>query len=82
MRVCTDNWGDLSSTIDFDHPVYKGNYMLRWALTFFIVALIAGVLGFGGLAGEMAGIAKILFLVFLVLFLISFVTGRNRISLE
>jgi uncharacterized membrane protein YtjA (UPF0391 family) len=54
--------------------------MLNWALTFFVVAIIAGVLGFGGIAGEMAGIAKILFLVFLVLFVFSFVTGRRRID--
>ena len=42
--------------------------MLRWALIFFIFALIAGVLGFGGLAGAAAGIAEILFWVGLVLF--------------
>jgi uncharacterized membrane protein YtjA (UPF0391 family) len=47
--------------------------MLRWALGFFIVALIAAVLGFGGIAIAAAGIAKILFFVFLVLFLISLV---------
>jgi uncharacterized membrane protein YtjA (UPF0391 family) len=51
--------------------------MLRWALTFAILALIAGVLGFGGLAGEFVGIAKILLFVFLVLFVISLVAGRR-----
>ncbi|XVJ59304.1 MAG: DUF1328 domain-containing protein [Tepidisphaera sp.] len=55
--------------------------MLRWALTFLIVALVAAVLGFGALAGLSADIAKILFLVFVVLFLISTVAhlvgGRN-----
>ena len=56
----------------------RRNYMLDWVLTFFIIALVAGVLGFGGLAGEMAGIAKILFLVFLVLFAISFLKNRGR----
>ena len=48
-------------------------YMLGWAVTFFIVALIAGVLGFTGVAVAAAGIAKILFFIFLVLFLLSLV---------
>ena len=40
--------------------------MLHWSLMFLIFALIAAVLGFGGLAGAAVGIAKILFFVFLV----------------
>jgi len=51
--------------------------MLNWSVTFFVVALIAAVFGFGGIAAEAAGIAKILFFLFLILFLISFVTGRR-----
>jgi uncharacterized membrane protein YtjA (UPF0391 family) len=47
--------------------------MLRWAIVFFIVALIAAVLGFGGVAVAAAGIAKILFYLFLILFLITLV---------
>lgn len=46
--------------------------MLSWALTFFVLALIAGVLGFGGIASASAGIAKILFVVFIILFVVSF----------
>lgn len=45
--------------------------MLGWALTFLVVALIAGVLGFTTVAGTAIGVAKILFFVFLVLFAIS-----------
>jgi uncharacterized membrane protein YtjA (UPF0391 family) len=45
--------------------------MLRWALIFFVVALIAAVFGFFPLAVAAAGIAKILFFIFLVLFLVS-----------
>ena len=45
--------------------------MLSWAITFLIIALIAAVLGFGGIAGTAAGIAKILFGVFLILFIVS-----------
>jgi uncharacterized membrane protein YtjA (UPF0391 family) len=52
--------------------------MLHYALVFLIVALIAGVLGFGFVAGTAAWIAKICFLVFLVLFLFSFFSGRGR----
>jgi uncharacterized membrane protein YtjA (UPF0391 family) len=45
--------------------------MLNWALGFFIIALIAAVLGFTGIVVAAAGIAKILFFIFLVLFLVS-----------
>lgn len=52
--------------------------LLDWAFIFLILALVAGVLGFGGIAGESIGIAKILFVVFLVIFIISyFFRGRN-----
>lgn len=51
--------------------------MLNWALTFLVLALVAAVLGFGGLAADSAYIAKILFGVFIVLGLISFVAGRG-----
>ena len=49
--------------------------VLGWAITFFVLAIIAGYLGFFGLAGVAAGIAKILFLVFLALLVVSFI-GR------
>lgn len=51
--------------------------MLGWALTFLIIALVAGVLGFGVVAGTAATVAKILFFVFLVLFIIGLVMGRR-----
>ena len=44
--------------------------MLRWALIFLVVALIAGVLGFGSIAGVSMDIARILFLVSLVMHLL------------
>jgi uncharacterized membrane protein YtjA (UPF0391 family) len=53
--------------------------MLRWAVIFLVVALIAAALGFGGIAGEAAGFAKILFIVFLVVAAISLVLGRRTI---
>jgi uncharacterized membrane protein YtjA (UPF0391 family) len=51
--------------------------MLSWSVFFLIVALVAALLGFSGLAGAAVGIAKVLFGVFLVLFLISLFTGRR-----
>ncbi len=51
--------------------------MLRFAIVFAVLALIAGVLGFGGLAGEFTYFAKILLFVFLVLFVISMIFGRR-----
>ena len=55
--------------------------MLNWALTFLVVALIAGVLGFTTVAGAAIEIAKIVFFIFVVLFLVSlvmhFVRGRG-----
>lgn len=52
--------------------------MLNWAILFLIVALVAAVLGFGGIAGTAIGIAKIIFVVAIVLFLISAVVHMMR----
>jgi uncharacterized membrane protein YtjA (UPF0391 family) len=52
--------------------------MLGWAVTFLIIALIAAVLGFGGIAGVAIEIAKIIFFVAIVLFVISIVVGLLR----
>jgi uncharacterized membrane protein YtjA (UPF0391 family) len=46
---------------------------------FLIFALIAAVLGFGGLAGAAVGIAKILFFVFLVIWLVAMIFGRRAV---
>jgi uncharacterized membrane protein YtjA (UPF0391 family) len=51
--------------------------MLSYAVIFLIIALLAGVLGFGVIAGTAATIAKILFVIFLVLFVISLLKGRR-----
>jgi uncharacterized membrane protein YtjA (UPF0391 family) len=52
--------------------------MLRWALIFLVVALLAGVLGFTTIAGASIAIAKLLFYVFVVLFLVSLVMHLAR----
>jgi uncharacterized membrane protein YtjA (UPF0391 family) len=57
--------------------VSGGVLMLSWAIMFLVVALIAGILGFGFIAGTAAVIAKVLFVIFLVLFLVSFIQGRR-----
>ena len=49
--------------------------MLRWAVIFLVVGLLAGVLGFTGLAGASFAIAKVLFFIFMVLFLLLLVGG-------
>jgi len=52
--------------------------MLRWAAIFFVIALIAAVFGFGGIAAGAAEIAKILFFIFLVIFVIALIMGLVR----
>jgi uncharacterized membrane protein YtjA (UPF0391 family) len=52
--------------------------MLHYALVFFLIALVAAVFGFGGIAVASAGIAKILFYLFLVIFLVTLVMGVAR----
>jgi uncharacterized membrane protein YtjA (UPF0391 family) len=52
--------------------------MLSWALAFFIIAIIAAIFGFGGIAVGAAEIAKVLFFIFLVLFVVALITGMVR----
>jgi uncharacterized membrane protein YtjA (UPF0391 family) len=52
--------------------------MFGWALTFLIIALVAGVLGFGGVAIISIEIAKIIFTVAIILFLVSVIIGLVR----
>jgi uncharacterized membrane protein YtjA (UPF0391 family) len=51
--------------------------MLNYAITFLLIALVAGLLGFGVVAGTAATIAKVLFVIFLVLFVASLFRGRK-----
>jgi len=52
--------------------------MLRFAAIFFIVAIIAAIFGFGGVAAGATEIAKILFYIFVVLFVVSLIFGLFR----
>ena len=58
--------------------LYGEKTMLHYAVVFFIIALIAAVFGFGGIAAGAVGIAKILFVVFLVLAALTFVANLMR----
>jgi len=49
--------------------------MLRWAFLFLVIGLVAGVLGFTGVAGASIAIAKILFFVFMVIFAVLLIAG-------
>jgi uncharacterized membrane protein YtjA (UPF0391 family) len=61
--------------------IRKEGLMLHYAVVFLVIALIAGALGFFGIAGAAVGIAKILFFVFLVLFVVSLLMGRRSSAL-
>ena len=52
--------------------------MLHYAVVFFVIALIAALFGFGGIAASAMGIGKILFVVFTVLAVVSFLIGLVR----
>lgn len=55
---------------------FKFTVMLRWAVTFLIIAIVAAFFGFGGIAAGAASFAKILFFIFIVLFLLSLIFGK------
>jgi len=49
--------------------------MLKWALIFFLISVVAGILGFTNVAAGARSIAKVLFFIFLAIFLIVMVFG-------
>ncbi len=53
--------------------------MLSYAWVFLVLAIIAAIFGFGGIAVAAAGIAKVLFFIFLALFVIGLLTGRRAV---
>ena len=52
--------------------------MLHYAVVFFVIALVAALFGFGGVAAGAVGIAKVLFFVFLVLAVVTFLFGAMK----
>jgi uncharacterized membrane protein YtjA (UPF0391 family) len=69
---------DVEDRTEIRNGMWKGSVMLSWVVTFLIIALIAGILGFGGLAGASIEIAKIIFFIAVVLFLVSAIVGLAR----
>jgi len=53
--------------------------MLSWAVVFFVVAIVAALLGFTKIAGSSMQIAKILFFIFIILAVVVFIFGRTRV---
>ena len=60
------------------HPPHQEPAMLHYAVVFFVIALIAALFGFGGIAAGAMGIGKILFVVFAVLAVATFLFGLIR----
>jgi uncharacterized membrane protein YtjA (UPF0391 family) len=56
----------------------RGVPMLHYAIVFLVIALIAAVFGFGGIAVGAAGIAKVLFVIFLIGAIVSFIMHGRR----
>jgi uncharacterized membrane protein YtjA (UPF0391 family) len=52
--------------------------MLHYALVFLVIAIVAALFGFGGIAVASAGIAKIMFFLFLIAFVISLIMHAGR----
>jgi uncharacterized membrane protein YtjA (UPF0391 family) len=67
-----------SSPIPSDSLSYMETVMLRLAIVFLIIALIAGALGLADTEYISSKIAWILFVIFLILFVVSLLTGRTR----
>jgi uncharacterized membrane protein YtjA (UPF0391 family) len=70
--------GGISPHANDDQPIPREDSMLRYAVIFFIIAIIAAVFGFGGIATGAAEIAKILFFIFIVIFLATLLLGVFR----
>lgn len=64
-----------------NQPKSKEWKMLYWALMFLVIALVAAVFGFGGIASTATGMAQILFVIALVLFIVSLFAGFLRRNL-
>src|SRR6478609_8362129 len=73
QKQCKKELFKFSSTLIISQLNFQP--MLRYAAIFFVIAIIAAIFGFGGIAAGAASIAKILFYIFLVLFLVTIIFG-------
>jgi uncharacterized membrane protein YtjA (UPF0391 family) len=78
IETLTENKLAPFRALKFRRTTAEDMKMLRWALAFFVIAIIAAIFGFGGIAVAAAGVAKILFFLFLVLFLVALLSGLMR----
>ena len=67
---------DGKSIVNNNHN-HNGGIMFKWAIIFLVVALIAAVFGFTGIAGAATNIAWILFVLGIILFVVFLVVGRG-----
>jgi len=65
----------MSTSLTDIRPQQRERIMLRWAMAFLIIAVLAALFGFGGIAGTASSIAVTLFWVFVVLFILSLVVS-------
>lgn len=77
-RIPSDDRLKRSSIDTPSCNLVQGTSMLSWSAGFFLIAIIAAVFGFGGIAEGAASIAKILFFLFMVLFVVSLFMGSPR----
>ena len=68
-------WKIARESIRSGELLQEEDSMLRWAVIFLVIALIAGLLGFTGIATAAAGIAKFLFYLFLIVCIVLFIAG-------
>ncbi len=75
--VSVDAEPRLEERVRWANRFYERDVMLRWALIFLLVALVAGFFGFFNLQGTAMWFARVLFFIFLVLLIVSLVLGRR-----
>jgi uncharacterized membrane protein YtjA (UPF0391 family) len=78
MHGCTGQAQTASLPAGITGTPSKELTMLHYAVVFLVIALIAAVFGFGGIAASAVGIAKLLFVVFLVMAVVTFLFGILR----
>lgn len=61
----------------FYHHSPKGTIMLQWAIVFFVIAIVAAIFGFSGIAQDMAYIGKILAVIGIILAVLSYILHRR-----
>lgn len=66
-----------TATFDLQHGL-EGHVMLYWSLMFLLVALVAALFGFGGIASASAGVAQVLFFLFIALFIATLIMRLVR----